>query len=200
MSRKDALLEIGSYVFDTFGAALKQTSDHGWFNTRDATKKMNDIAKAYHMEPNEFYLFTKYKLRLFDAVTPVNTHAKQYFISVIDVLRTIGQLRKEKGDPTARKFINKYTNAKTALRKMIVLAGAALDQEFINVRLYENPKSNVFIGRTVEKDIPILLVESNKTKADDILDKMKKKGMAMVLMKKPEPGSTKYNTCQLVLE
>jgi|GEM_PF-5067374 len=200
MSRKQALLEVGSYAFDTFGPAVKPDTEGRWFNTRDANMKMNAIAKAYSMESNIFYMFTKYKLRLFDAVAPVNEHADGYFISAIDVLRTIGQLRKDNGDAEAKKFINAFANAKTGLRKMIVLAGAALQQEFVNARLYENPKSNVFIGRITEKDIPVLLVESNKTKAEDIKDRMQKKGEAMVLLKKPEPGSTKYHTCQLVLE
>lgn len=202
MSRKEALLALGKYSHEHFGHVVKetdQTNQHSWrwTNRTDARNKCQELAGEFNMSDNEFYMFVKYKLQLFDAVESINTELKEYFISVVDILRTIGMLRKTQGDEAARKFINRFTKAKGA-RKMTVLAGSAFNTEFVNGIVEENPKTNVFLGK-LDKGVEFVLVESNATKAEELKSKLAK-GSVKVLLDKPKPGSTKYGTVRLIME
>lgn len=202
MSRKEALLALGTYAHENFGAVEKPEHEerrYSWHSDRaDSRSKCQSLASEFDMDSSEFYMFMRYKLQLFEPVEHINHETKQYIISVIDILRTIGRVKKAKGEAEARKFINKFSRAKGDMQA-IVLAAAAFDSEFVNGVVQDNPKGNVFTGFLEKGGIKFVLVESNKTKADKLREKLKKDSVK-VLLDKPEPGSTKYHTVRLIME
>jgi len=200
MSRKEALLALGEYASEHFGPVVKPENPHyGCFiDRRDAREKCHELAEEFDMDNTEFYMFMRYKLQLFEQVEHVNNEVKKYLISVIDILRVIGQVKKSKGDAAARKFINRFSRAKGD-KRIIVLASAAFNTEYVNGVVKDNPKGNVFTGHFDNGDVKFIIVESNASKAKELREKLKN-GSVKVLLDKPKPGSTKYNTVRLIME
>ena len=199
--KKDALLKLGTYAHENLSPVNHKNIKNRFAPKTDARQKMEQIADAFDFHKRDFYIFADIgRCQLVEMSTEVNARMGSYVLSAVDILYEIGRVRAHYGDDTARWYINRLYKNWSNLH--MTLASAYITTEYVNGIVTENPKENVFRGMLEVDDeylIPFILVESNAAKADEMRTLLKKKHVR-VLLDRPKPGRTKYNTVRLILD